>query len=124
LRPLSRPGARLNPSRPLAARSTAAQARSRNDESHEGASECFTSRMAQVSPEMGPKARHLLLPGEYRLLQVGHPGISSAQHFAKLIDQRRGRRVDEPARVTKPDHAPIAFGNRGEVKGLGLLDLF
>src|SRR5258706_7736059 len=59
---------------------------------------------------------HGLLPGEYRLFQFGYAGIAPLQHFAELIDQGRGRRVDESAGVTKPDHAPRAFGNGGGVE--------
>src|SRR5882672_7985852 len=57
-----------------------------------------------------------LLPGEYRLFQFRHAGIASRHHFAELIDQGGGRRVDEPAGVTKPDHAPRALGDSGEVE--------
>src|SRR5205814_483766 len=55
LRPLSRGGARLNPSRLPAARPAAAQARKQENESHEGASDRFTNRVTQVSPEIGSK---------------------------------------------------------------------
>src|SRR5207247_780677 len=58
-----------------------------------------------------------LLPGEHRLFQFGDAGIAPLQHFAELIDQGRGRRVDEPAGVTKPDHAPCALGDGREVEG-------
>src|SRR5258707_15050285 len=66
---------------------------------------------------------HGLLPGEYRLFQFGHAGIAPLQHFAELIDPGRGRRVDESAGVTKPDHAPRALGNGGKGEGVSLCKL-
>src|ERR1700754_493068 len=63
------------------------------------------------------------LPRKYRLFQFGHAGIAPRQHFAELIDQGRRRRVEELAAVMKADHAPRAFGDRGEAEGIRLLDL-
>src|SRR5450759_3067536 len=40
-----------------------------------------------------------LLPGEYRLLEVRHPDRAAVQgHLAELIDDRRSRRVQIPAK--------------------------
>src|ERR1700676_4513267 len=64
-----------------------------------------------------------LLPGKHRLLQVGHAGIAPRQHFAELVDQRRGRRVDEMTGVTKADDASRALGDRDEVECLYPLDI-
>ena len=45
-----------------------------------------------------------LLPRKHRLLQIGDAGIAPRQHFAELVDQRRGRRVDEMTGVMRyPD---------------------
>src|SRR5256885_6334541 len=54
---------------------------------------------------------HGLLPGEHRLFQLSHAGVAPLQHFAELVDQGRGRRVDESSGVTKPDHAPRTLWN-------------
>src|ERR1700682_6429950 len=64
-----------------------------------------------------------LPPGKYRLFQFGNAGIATCEHFTELVDQRRRRRVDELAGVTKPDHAPRAFGNGGEVERISPLDI-
>src|SRR6202035_799923 len=63
-----------------------------------------------------------LLPRKHRLLQIGDAGIAPRQHFAELVDQRRGRRVDEMTGVTKTDDASRALGNRDEVECLYPLD--
>ena len=64
-----------------------------------------------------------LFPGKYRLFQLGNAGIAAPKHFAELIDQRCRRRVDELAGVTKPDHAPRAFGNGDEVERIRPFDI-
>src|ERR1700692_1377911 len=86
--------------------------------------------MAISSPKDSMSATRLpdsgatnLLPGKYRLFQLGHAGSAARQHFTELVDQSRRRRVNEATGVTKPDHAPRAFRNGDKVERVYLFDL-
>ena len=68
------------------------------------------------------RVRHLL-PGEYRLFEIGDTGVAAGQHLAELVDQGRGRRVDVLADMTEADHAPRAFGNGDEVERIRPFDI-
>ena len=62
--------------------------------------------------------------GELRqaLFELGDAGDAAGQHFAKLIDQRRGRRVNEISVELEADQAPLALGDADEIERVGVLD--
>ncbi len=73
---------------------------------------------AQVSPENRADATRMMATSRQIPAVPDHPGGPATKHFAELVDQRRGRRVNELAAMTKPDDAAIALGNADEVEGL------
>src|SRR5277367_5093450 len=75
---------------------------------------------SKPTPDDGSYA---LLPGKYRLLQLADARNATREHFAKLVDHRRGRRVNELTGEMKPDHAPRALGNFGKIERIGALDI-
>jgi hypothetical protein len=59
------------------------------------------------------------LPGEDRLLQLGHTGDATRKNFAELIDQCGGWRVNKVAEMAVADQAPVALGNGNEIEPCG-----
>src|SRR6266700_3833320 len=116
----SLPGARYGLPGPVSHRQEHASFawRTSNPSRHKERMDCFVALLLAMTVSI-----HSLLPGKHRLFQLGHAGIAACQHFAELVDQRRRGRVDELAGVTKPDHAPRAFGNGGEVERVGPFDI-
>src|ERR1051325_2478738 len=62
--------------------------------------DCLVAFLPPMTP--GPT----LPPRKDRLLQFRDAGVSAGQHFGKLIDQRRRRRMDMLTGMAKADHAP------------------
>ena len=53
-----------------------------------------------------------LLPGEDRLLEVGHPDrVAVHGHLAELVDDRRSRRVQIPAQERQLDDRRLGLRN-------------
>src|SRR5258708_34840676 len=61
-----------------------------------------------------------LLPRKHRLFQLSHTCCAARQHFAELIDQRRGRRVDVECAEGNAGHAPRTFPDHAETGRIAL----
>src|SRR5665213_4366798 len=79
--------------------------------------------LRESMPAIQSPSFRLLLPREYRLFQLGHAGGAAGKHFAELVNQRRGRGVDQLPAVMITDHTAGAFGNGDEVEGIYRLDV-
>src|SRR5207247_8958327 len=64
---------------------------------------------------------NIILLSSYSLIQC--PTQPTRHSSDLLIEQRRRRRVDMLAGMAEADHAPRAFGNRGEAEGVVSFDV-